>query len=37
VFRNGFPEAVGVSGPDPGRPAGECRFTWTDGGFVRLR
>jgi hypothetical protein len=34
VFRNGFPQALGLSVPDS-RPG--CAFTWTDGTFVSLR
>jgi hypothetical protein len=36
VFRNGFPEALGVSGADPANPADGCRFTWTGSEFVRI-
>jgi hypothetical protein len=36
VFRNGFPEALGVSGTHTSPPAGKCRFTWTGTGFVRV-
>jgi hypothetical protein len=36
VFRNGFPEAVGLAAADPSRRAEECRFAWTGGGFVRV-
>ena len=41
VFRNGFAEAAGLTpasapGADSARPADECRFTWSESGFVRV-
>ena len=37
VFRNGFPEALGVAVTDRAAAPPECTFTWADGRFSRSR
>jgi hypothetical protein len=36
VFRNGFPEAVGLAGTPPTGSEAACHFVWTSGRFVKL-
>jgi hypothetical protein len=37
VFRNGFPEAIGIPVADPNAASPECTFIWMAGRFARSR